>query len=181
RRHTRFSRDWSSDVCSSDLHGGRSHVQLRGSGARMMGAVLPSRLEPVRKDLAMDQGPEIREQFIHAMSGVFSSVSIVATGRGSNRLAVTASAVSSVSADPPMLLVCLQRRSPVCSAITMNGHFSLNILAEDQEEQSQIFSGRCPAHLAYKFNDRDWEQVPPGLPVLKGSVANFVCRLHQFI
>src|SRR5690606_41155441 len=83
RRHTRFSRDWSSDVCSSDLHGGRSHVQLRGSGARMMGAVLPSRLEPVRKDLAMDLGPEIREQFIHAMSGVFSSVSIVATGRGS--------------------------------------------------------------------------------------------------
>ena len=60
-----------------------------------------------------------RDDFLAAMAQAASGVTVVATGRGAQRWGVTVSAMSSVSADPPLVLVCIHHKSPVCAAIQL--------------------------------------------------------------
>jgi len=55
-----------------------------------------------------------RDDFVAAMGQAATGVTVVTTSNGIERLGVTVSSMSSVSADPPLLLVCVHRRSPVC-------------------------------------------------------------------
>ena len=63
----------------------------------------------------------LRQLFIGAMGAVATGVTVVATGGAGGQFAQTVSAMSSVSADPPLLLVCLNSRSPINAAISANG------------------------------------------------------------
>src|SRR5690349_11081057 len=73
-----------------------------------------------------------REQFIAAMSLATTPVTVVATDGPAGRVGQTVSAMCSVSADPPTLLVCVHRRSPLWEAIEANGCFSVNLLSAGQ-------------------------------------------------
>jgi flavin reductase (DIM6/NTAB) family NADH-FMN oxidoreductase RutF len=61
-----------------------------------------------------------RERFVAAMGVVASPVAVVATAGPGGRCGRTVTSVCSVSADPPTLLVCINRRSPACQTISMN-------------------------------------------------------------
>jgi flavin reductase len=87
--------------------------------------------------------------------------------------------MSSVSADPPLLLVCIHRKSPICAAIERHRVFSVNVLRADQQRVSQTFAGRPRNGLPYDFGSAVWETAVTGSPLLIGAVARFDCRLHD--
>ena len=92
-------------------------------------------------------------------------------------LGFTANSFTSVSLDPPLLLVCLARTSRNFNAMTTGKGFAVNILAETQEAISNTFARPSED----RFAGLDWKQGPFGSPVLGGAAAWFDCSLHQVI
>jgi flavin reductase (DIM6/NTAB) family NADH-FMN oxidoreductase RutF len=85
---------------------------------------------------------------------------------------MTASAIASVSLDPPLLLVCVWHEADFHAVISQADHFGLSVLAEDQEDLSRRFS----ADVADKFHGVVWQMHARGVPLLDGAVAHMVCR-----
>ena len=136
-----------------------------------------------RRSRTAGQTEEItaRSDFRSAMSRAVTGVNIVTTDGHEGRYGLTVSAVSSVSAEPPMLLVCINQKSVAGSAIGTNGSFAVNVLAADQQSAAETFSGSDAHGEAYTFNDEDWTTAVTMSPVLKGAVATFDCTIEAVI
>lgn len=122
---------------------------------------------------------EERRAFTDAMSAAATGVTVVATEGPAGRFAQTVSAVCSVSADPPTVLACLHRRSPVVDAIVANGAFAISVLSDAQAGVADAFAGRGP--VPYDFGCADWRAERPGCPVVAGAVATFDCRVENAV
>ena len=114
------------------------------------------------------------ETFLKAMRRFASGVCIVAAGEGESRCGITVSAFSSVSAEPPMVLVCLNRKSGSHDCLTSAGSYSINILGAEQEEAAMLFAGARGVHGAARFDD-SWTKSASGAPVLKTAHHSIVC------
>lgn len=119
----------------------------------------------------------LRDQFTDAMSRAVTGVTIVTTDGELGRFGQTVSAMSSVSADPPMLLVCINRKSPITAAIERHGSFAVNVLRSDQRRLADTFAGRPRSGPAYDFAAARWETAHTGAPLLTGAIARFDCTL----
>ena len=120
---------------------------------------------------------ESPENFIAAMGMAPTSVSVVATDGPAGRFGLTVSAVSSVSADPPMVLVCVNRKSPAVAAIEANGVFAINLLGADNREVAEIFCGRPQSGKPYDFDRHDWREGDTGAPRIASARAVFECEM----
>ncbi|MFD1160142.1 flavin reductase family protein [Roseovarius aestuarii] len=118
------------------------------------------------------------DRFIAAMAGAATQVSVVTTDGRAGRFGVTVSAFSSVSAEPPLVLVCINRRSPAIAAIEANDAFCVNLLGDDQSEIANCFAGRPGGLTPYDFTCADWRSAATGAPVLTGAIANFDCTVE---
>ena len=133
------------------------------------------------KDLTSTKKPSVSpEVFVAAMAAAAFGVCIVTTDGQAGRFGLTVSAVTSVSAEPPLLLVCINRKNVIAAAITANQHFVVNMLSREQQALAQIFAGRPSQGEAYDFSAAKW-QIEQGMPVLLEATANFVCNLESFV
>ena len=113
----------------------------------------------------------------HAMGHFATGVTVITTvGPDGRPVGSTANAVSSLSLDPPLLLVCFDLSSQTLAAIGTHGAFAVNILAGPQEQLSANFARRGLA--------ADWDDVPhrPGLtgsPRLHGVLASLECTVEH--
>ncbi len=89
----------------------------------------------------------------------------------------TANSFTSVSLDPPLLLVCLAKTAHSAETFANAPHFAVNILAEDQKAVSGLFASRTPD----KFQNCAWSPGPSDLPLIDGSLAQFTCANHQLV
>ena len=121
--------------------------------------------------------PVSAAEFVAAMSGTVTGVNIVTTDGEAGRLGLTVSAFSSVSAEPPMVLVCINRSSPVSDALTVNGCFAVNVLSALQQSLADTFAGNPASSAPYDFGAARWSAPTTGAPVLSGAVAGFDCAL----
>ncbi|MGI8475389.1 MAG: flavin reductase family protein [Thermomicrobiales bacterium] len=122
-----------------------------------------------------------RDLFTDAMSRAVTGVTVVTSEGESGRFGQTVSAMSSVSAEPPSLLICINRRSPMCSAIERHRVFAVNVLRADQRRIAETFAGRPRSGLPYDFAGARWEADVTGSPLLVGAVARFDCGLEAAI
>ena len=118
-----------------------------------------------------------RDAFIKAMRRTASSVCVVATDGLAGRFGVTVNAMTSVSADPPTILVCINQGNLVLPAVVRNGCFSVNVLHEDQLGISEVFAGRRPGPSRDRFSCGAWVPLMTGAPCLLHAIASFDCRL----
>ena len=89
---------------------------------------------------------------------------------------MTVSAFSSVSAAPPLVLVCANSTSTTHSVIQAGGVFAVNILASDQERLSNQFAF---AEAVDRFTDVTWQAGETGAPLLDGCAAQLECRVRS--
>ena len=120
------------------------------------------------------------EDFVQAMAHAAFGVSIVTTDGPAGRFGLTVSAVSSVSAEPPLLLACINRKNPIVQALTQNGVFAVNLLSEDQWALARIFAGRPKTGAAYDFAAGQWREAQGRSPRLVNSAAEFDCNLESW-
>jgi flavin reductase len=121
----------------------------------------------------------LRHAFVAAMGLAVTGVNLLTTDGAKGRFGLTVSAVSSVSADPPLLLACVNSRSPAAAAITGNGTFCVSILGADQHHVADTFAGRPPQGRApFDFGCADWAEEGSGFWRLQDAVATFDCALE---
>lgn len=118
-----------------------------------------------------------RDAFVAAMAGAVTGVTVLTTDGAAGRFGLTVSATASVSADPPMLLACVNSRSPAAAAIRRNGAFGISLLGAGQSWIADIFAGRSSPDRNYDFDCADWRAAASGAPLLKDAVASFDCEL----
>ena len=120
-----------------------------------------------------------RDLFIKGMRQVASSVAVVTTNGKAGRHGATVSAFSSVSADPPQLLVCLRSASRIAAAVCTNGAFCLNILSYRHQNVAERFSGRHDTTLSDRFEGIDLShEEEEDWVLLKGANA-FACSISD--
>ena len=118
-----------------------------------------------------------REDFLEGMSLAAQTVSVVTTDGRAGRAGVTVSAMCSVSADPPMVLVCIHHQSRAVLAIEQNSVFCINVLAENMQEIANTFAVTTSAQVMFKV--ANWETGVTGAPVLINSLASFDCGVDE--
>jgi 4-nitrophenol 2-monooxygenase / 4-nitrocatechol 4-monooxygenase, reductase component len=104
-----------------------------------------------------------------------SGVTIVTARHGDVDRGVTANAVSSLSLEPPMLLVCINRASRTHGAVSRCRSFAVNILRDGQEELARLFATRRDD----KFADLELERGELGHPLIDGTLAQLECRVAE--
>ncbi len=120
-----------------------------------------------------------RDAFLAAMRQVAATVTVVTTDGPSGRAGATVSAFSSLSADPPSVLVCLRTDSRIARAVIENGAFCVNVLAEDAVEVARAFAGPSKKKKKKKKKKTPITPRPEG-PVLPRATA-FSCHLTDRI
>ncbi len=118
------------------------------------------------------------DAFRRAMAQLAGGVVVVTATDSEGRPAgVTATAVCSVSLEPPLVLVCLGAGSRTRDRITTAGRYAINILAAGHRSHSEQFSGTGDG----KFDGVAWEPGTFGCPVLAGSLAVCECEVEQSV
>lgn len=117
--------------------------------------------------------------FRDAMRRLAGTVTVITVGQGANRHGSTATSVTSLSMDPPSLLVCLNRDSRLRGLLTDGGSFCVNILHTDNVEVSKVFAK--PLSSEQRFAIGKWANIGGEAPALDGAQANILCRKEQMI
>lgn len=118
----------------------------------------------------------------HALRGAFGSfmtgVTVVtALDEEGQPVGFTANSFSSVSLDPPLLLVCPGKFLSSYEVFAKCSHFAINILAEGQESVSNTFASFKGDRFAQVVHHADLN----GVPLIDGAVAQFSCRTHEIV
>ena len=118
------------------------------------------------------------ELFRDAMSCVASAVSVVTTDGASGCAGMTVSSMCSVSDDPPSVLVCLNRVSPVSEIIRTNGTMCVNVLRDNQDYVSAAFAGDYLDANVDLFVSGDWDRMATGAPALTEALVTLDCLIE---
>ncbi|HWP86143.1 MAG TPA: flavin reductase family protein [Terriglobia bacterium] len=120
--------------------------------------------------------PSVDPAVFRKTMGCFATgVTIVTTKNGSELQGMTVNSFTSVSLQPPLILVCLSLGARTTAAVEARGWFAVHILEERQKELSDRFARAEEDHYAgveYALNDYD-------LPELPGCLARLICRVHR--
>jgi flavin reductase (DIM6/NTAB) family NADH-FMN oxidoreductase RutF len=113
-----------------------------------------------------------------AFGAFLTGVTVVTTfNEDGAPIGFTANSFTSVSLDPPLLLVCLAKTSRNYAALTSARGFGINILAEDQKDVSNTFA----RPVDDRFAAVDWQRGPFGSPVFSDVAAWFDCSMHELV
>ncbi|OAI05698.1 flavin reductase family protein [Methylomonas methanica] len=118
------------------------------------------------------------KQFKNALKLWASGVTVVTTqGRDNQPRGMTATAFSSVSLDPPQILVCLNQATDTGAALLESRRFAVNILNSAQEDVSNQFAGSTTQEQ--RFASIAWQAGDNGAPILSEALAALECRVVQ--
>ena len=120
---------------------------------------------------------DIQEAFRLAMRRVASTVAIVTAEKDGERHGTTATSVTSISMDPPSVLVCFNQSSRLHEFLHRHHRFCINMLHTANLDVAKIFSSNATA--AERFAVGDWREDPDGLPYLTDAQANLFCRKEE--
>ena len=146
---------------------------LRFSAHPSPAPATPARLGAQVAQDFLNPHPAIDPRQLRDAFGRFATGVTVLTARqadGTPR-GFTANSFTSVSLDPPLLLVCLAKTAHSCETFMQADHFGVNILGQDQQALSALFASR----EIDKFQRCAWHEGAGGVPLLDGSLAQFVC------
>ncbi len=118
------------------------------------------------------------KEFRSTVGAFATGVTVVTTRGEEHAYGMTANAFTSVSLDPPLILVCVINPSDGAEHITRNGVFAVNILTVAQEPLSRYFASRDRPKGRDAFAEVPHRFAASGAPILEGSAAFLDCRLH---
>lgn len=116
--------------------------------------------------------------FKAGMRQLTAGVTLVTTQTADGaRSGLTATAVCSVSAEPPILLVCVNQQNGSYAAIRESGRFAVNVLASDDMDLSNRFASAVTGDE--RFHHGQWTTLSTGAPILHSALAAFDCTLLE--
>jgi flavin reductase (DIM6/NTAB) family NADH-FMN oxidoreductase RutF len=113
------------------------------------------------------------------MRSFAGAVCILTSRQDGRRFGMTATAVCSAAADPPTVLVCVNRGTTTHEAMQHSGVFCVNVLRAEDRELSGLFSGAQEGATRgeARFRDGQWIKLATGSPVLVEALVSFDCKI----
>lgn len=155
------------------------HDSAQRQGAQPQGRGAPSGDAARRPRPSMEAAGADAVLFRDGMRKVASSVGIVTAAFEGGRRGLTATAICSVSAEPPMLAVCVNKSSSAYEAISRSACFAVNILDASQMPVADAFGGGAAPDQRFAIGE--WHEGETGAPVLRGAVVSFECALTTLV
>ncbi|MBL8893894.1 MAG: flavin reductase family protein [Rhizobiales bacterium] len=128
-----------------------------------------------------NEGAEFPAQFRAAMGQLGGGVSIITVGRGNDRSGLTSNSVTSLSLDPPSLLVCVNRQSSSWPLIHRYRAFGVNVLAPQHQPVAETFSGKSGLKGNERYAGSQWFELATGAPLLADAIAAIDCEVEEMI
>lgn len=126
---------------------------------------------------AADARDALADRFKAGMRRLASGVALITTAHDGRKAGLVATAVTSVSADPPTLLICVNKNASAHDVISASGHVCVNLLSTADEDLVAAF---CQSSRRQeRFTAGEWMTVGNGLPMLATSLAGFHCQVSQ--
>ena len=119
--------------------------------------------------------------FRAAMARFPGAVTIITARHGTERRGITATAVCSVSAEPPSLLVCVNRKTGTCAAIHESRVFNVSLLPDPASPLAIRFAGAEGVTGEDKFSQGHWIEDARGLPLLDEALIGFSCDVTEMV
>ena len=121
------------------------------------------------------------DAFKAGMRRLAAGVTIVTTLHDGERSGLTATAVTSLSTDPPQLLVCVNRTAAAHDLIHRGAKLAVNVLARGHEKLAARFAGQDGIHGVERFAAGRWTKLKTGAPVLADAIAAFDCVVGETV
>lgn len=119
----------------------------------------------------MSEEKQANPLFRDAMASLSAAVNIVATNGDAGCCGLTATAVCSVTDNPPTVMVCINSKSQMNTIFQENGKLSINILNHEQEEMACHFAGMTGLAMADRFTQPGWQNGQLQQPILINALA----------
>ena len=123
----------------------------------------------------MEAKPVDAGQFKTGMRTLAGAVNIISSAQGGRRYGMTATAVCSATAEPPTVLVCINKLATTHGAVAKSKVFCVNVLRAEDWELSTTFSGAQSSDA--RFKSGKWSHLATGSPVLLDALVCFDCRV----
>jgi flavin reductase (DIM6/NTAB) family NADH-FMN oxidoreductase RutF len=137
-------------------------------------------MNSVVRNIDIDSGVTSGD-FRRAMRHLTGGVSVVTAGRGKDITGMTVTSVSSLSVDPPTLIVSINRESSSWPLLKRYGFFGVNILTSDQIDVAERFTGKGGLKGADRFAGAQWTTRISGAPLLVGALSAIDCEAEDII
>jgi len=121
------------------------------------------------------------DDFRKSMRHLAGGVSVITVGRGNDITGMTITSVSSLSVDPPTLIVSINRESSSWPMLKRYGCFGVNILGADQVDIAERFAGKDGLKGAERFAGAQWVTRISGVPLLAGALAAIDCEVEDIL
>ena len=146
--------------------------------------VIPTRVADIPAE-AIDAFPDnaaldLRTRFRTSLRLLASTVALVTAAHGDRRSGMTATAACSLSVDPPLMLVCVNRRSRTHGFMRESDRFCINYLGAQHGELARLFARQLEDSEG-KFSIGEWGVSALGNPILLDSLATIECSVHRRI
>ncbi|MBM7599221.1 3-hydroxy-9,10-secoandrosta-1,3,5(10)-triene-9,17-dione monooxygenase reductase component [Virgibacillus halotolerans] len=117
------------------------------------------------------------KEFRNTMGNFATGVTVITTSKGEELIGMTANSFSSLSVDPPLILVCIDKKSTSMRAFSRDHPFAVNILQEEQEEACSGFAKKG----GNKFERASYYLSETGVPVLENNMATIECTVYDIL
>src|SRR5262245_1260524 len=121
------------------------------------------------------------DDFRNAMRRLTGGVSVITAGHGRDISGMTVTSVTSLSVEPPALIVGVNRDASSWPLIRRHGFFGVNILNADQLDIAERFAGKDGLKGAARFAGADWFTRASGVPLLAGALAAIDCEVEEVV
>jgi flavin reductase (DIM6/NTAB) family NADH-FMN oxidoreductase RutF len=121
------------------------------------------------------------DDFRNAMRRLAGGVSVITAGRGRDISGMTVTSVTSLSVEPPALIVGVNRSASSWPLIRRHGLFGVNVLNADQLDVAERFAGKDGLKGAARFAGAEWFTRASGVPLLAGALAAIDCEVEEVV
>ena len=115
-----------------------------------------------------------KTEFRNAMARVCAPVNVITTKGAAGRGGFTATAMCSVTDEPPTLLVCMNSRSAQTGLFIENRRFCVNVLTQEHKALAASFAGQM-ADMEARYSEAEWLDLPSGNQALADAIVSFDC------
>jgi flavin reductase (DIM6/NTAB) family NADH-FMN oxidoreductase RutF len=119
----------------------------------------------------------VKGDFRKACGQFATGVTVVTVRDGEGTHGMTANSFTSVSLDPPLVLVSVDRARRTHDLLDVGDRFAVSVLADEHRHWSDRYAGRHGEAIQREFGDVPHRLTDDGLPLLEGALASFVCRV----
>jgi flavin reductase (DIM6/NTAB) family NADH-FMN oxidoreductase RutF len=128
----------------------------------------------------MNASSEVESEVFRRVMGHFvTGVTVVTALDGERPFGITVNALSSVSLDPALVMVALDRRRFLTPIVRAGGRYAINILSEEQQALSDCFAGAPVEPGRAAFCGAAWHRGSTGLPLIDGAIATLECTVIE--